>query len=235
MYNCNFCDYNTDNKDIFSDHKTSKTHLHNIINININIYHKTKKDISILKQKLLEQENICLDKNSNKTQNRIINIESITCIVKDSKDIPPLDELIKFILNDIDTNIIRHEKNINNILFHHKNKILHQLIGDHVVRNFENNTLYKQLFYKSVISKEDGNNKKIWTICKNGYKICKILSNNAIKEIISLLKTTIKNEKKYNKLKYSVIMRNILDTIDIKNLKNDTYKHIALHFNINIK
>ena len=92
--------------------------------------------------------------------------------------------IIKYIINDIDINIIRHE-----------NKILHQLIDDHVVRNFENNILYKQLFYKSVISKDDGNNKKIWKVCKNGYKICKILSNNAIKEIISLLKATIKNEK----------------------------------------
>ena len=43
MYYCNYCDYNTDNKDIFSDHKTSKTHLDNIININVNRYHKTKK------------------------------------------------------------------------------------------------------------------------------------------------------------------------------------------------
>ena len=191
---------------------------------------------------------------NNNIQNKTINIESITCFVKDFENIPPLEEIINLIINDINNN-----KNIINVIHYYKNNILHELIGEHVINNFKNNSLFEQLFYVSEDDYDDDDdddndndnddnndiedldskikpkNKRIWSIGRNGYKICKIFTDKAIREIISLLKATIKNEKKYNELKYSEELTNILQTINFKNIKIDTNKYIADKFNIKIK
>ena len=280
MYYCEFCNYKSDDDNNFIHHKISKKHLRNIINININIYRKIKKTIIRLKQKLLEQENNTIgnsnnDNTNNNTENssnnnirnKTINIESITCFVKDFENIPPLEEIINLIINDINNN-----KNIINIIHYYKNNILHELIGEHVINNFKNNSLFEQLFYVSEDDNDDDDddddndndnnndndndddnnndnnnetedldsklkpiNKRKWSLGMNGYKICKIFTDKAIREIISLLKATIKNEKKYNELKYSEELTNILQTINFKNIKIDTNKYIADKFNIKIK
>ena len=199
------------------------------------------------------------ENSSNNIRNKTINIESITCFVKDFENIPPLEEIINLIINDINNN-----KNIINIIHYYKNNILHELIGEHVINNFKNNSLFEQLFYVSEDDYDDDDeddndndnyndnnnnedntedldskikpkNKRIWSIGRNGYKICKIFTDKAIREIISLLKATIKNEKKYNELKYSEELSNILQTINFKNIKIDTNKYIADKFNIKIK
>jgi hypothetical protein len=261
MYYCEFCNYKSDDDNNFIHHKISKKHLRNIINININIYRKIKKTIIRLKQKLLEQENNTIGNsnnnnnnntenstNNNNIRNKTINIESITCYVKDFENIPPLEEIINLIINDINNN-----KNIINVIHYYKNNILHELIGEHVINNFKNNSLFEQLFYVSEDDNDDDNNnndnndtedldpklkpinKRKWLLGRNGYKICKIFTDKAIREIISLLKATIKNEKKYNELKYSEELSNILQTINFKNIKIDTNKYIADKFNIKIK
>ena len=282
MYYCEFCNYKSDDDNNFIHHKISKKHLRNIINININIYRKTKETIIKLKQKLLEQENNTIgnsniDNNNNNNlmenstnnniRNKTINIESITCYVKDFENIPSLEEIINLIINDINNN-----KNIINIIHYYKNNILHELIGEHVINNFKNNSLFEQLFYVSEDDNDDDDddddndndnnndndndddnnndnnnetedldsklkpiNKRKWSLGMNGYKICKIFTDKAIREIISLLKATIKNEKKYNEIKYSEELSNILKTINFKNIKIDTNKYIVDKFNIKIK
>jgi hypothetical protein len=269
MYYCEFCNYKSDDDNNFIHHKISKKHLRNIINININIYRKTKETIIKLRQKLLEQENntignINIDNNltenstNNNIRNKTINIESITCYVKDFENIPPLEEIINLIINDINNN-----KNIINVIHYYKNNILHELIGEHVINNFKNNSLFEQLFYVSEDDNDDDDddddndnndnnnndnndtedldpklkpiNKRKWLLGRNGYKICKIFTDKAIREIISLLKATIKNEKKYNELKYSEELSNILKTINFKEIRIDTNKYIVDKFNIKIK
>ncbi len=94
-----------------------------------------------------------------------------------------------------------------------------------------------------VKANEFENNKKIWTIDKNGYKICKLLIDPTIKQLVTILKRKLKlksnkklnNENINNELKHSEAINHILETIDTKKLKNDINKYIAPKFNLEKK
>ncbi len=338
MYYCNLCDYTTDDRGNYSHHKKSKKHLNSINKIDITQYEIIKKENIELKQKLaekdkemqqklLEKENEKLEeinrilkeqsgKTINNTQNNTINIGSINYVNENFKDAPPLEKITDFVINGIDTNdVSQHGKFIEDVIYHHKNKILHQLLGDHIVSLYKKTDLNKQSFHTTDTSRlnyvvrviensvelvneseqenetddendrynfineetldndtkefimikkqyerqmkkmekkkemqlikanELENNKKIWTIDKNGYKICKLLIDPTIKQLVTILKKKlkVKNSKKLNnenmnkELKYSEAINNILETIDTKKLKNEINKYIAPKFNLDKK
>ena len=87
------------------------------------------------------------------------------------------------------------------------------------------------------------NDKKIWTTDKNGYKICKLLIDPTIKQLVSILKKRLKNKIKSKariknieeELKYHNSITNIIESIDKKKLKNDINKYIAPNFNLDKK
>jgi len=341
MYRCDYCEYETDDKGNYSHHKKSKKHLSKLDQIKIEDYEKIKKENDELKhklqekemqQKLLEKENEKLEevnkilkeqsaKTINNTQNNTINIGSINYVNEHFKDAPPLEKITDFIIKGIDTNdASQHDKFIDEVLYHHKNKILHQLIGDHVVSLYKKNDLNKQSFHTTDTSRlnyvvrviensvelvnesvqqnefesdsEDSidnrynfinedtldsdtcelihikkqyerqmrkieknkeeqlvkaneikNNKKVWMTDKNGYKICKLLIDPTVKQLVSILKRRlkVKSKKKVNvgtlnkELQYSEAISNILENIDTKKLKNDINKYIAPKFNLDKK
>ena len=255
-------------------------------------------------------------KTINNTQNNTINIGSINYVNEHFKDAPPLEKITDFVIKGIDTNdASQHDKFINEVLYHHKNKILYQLIGDHVVSLYKKNDLSKQSFHTTDTSRlnyvvrviensvelvnepeqeiesdseddrynfineetldsdtrelihikkqyerqmkkveknkemqlvkanEIKNNKKVWMTDKNGYKICKLLIDPTIKQLVNILKRRlkVKSKKKVDietlnkELQYSESISNILENIDTKKLKNDINKYIAPKFNLDKK
>ncbi len=339
MYNCKVCNYITDDKSNFTRHQNNKKHIEKssqtnevdklklqIKEMEIEYKHKLELMESEYKHKLeiMEKEKLeavikvyeeKVNKTVNNTQNNTINIGSINYVNENFKDAPPLEKITNFIINGIDTNdVSQHGKFIEDVLYHHKNKILHQLLGDHIVSLYKKTDLNKQSFHTTDTSRlnyvvrviEDSvelvnesdkeqenendivseteidedldsdtkellilkkqyekqmkkiekkkemqlvkanefeNNKKIWTIDKNGYKICKLLIDPTIKQLVTILKRKIKvknnkklnNENINNELKYSEAINNVLDTIDTKKLKNEVNKYIAPKFNLDKK
>ena len=340
MYSCKLCNYVTDDKSNFIRHNNNKKHLEKTSQISE--VDKLKSQLKEMeaefkhKIELMEKENEKLEaviqvyekgggKTVNNTQNNTINIGSINYVNENFKDAPPLEKITNFIINGIDTNdASQHDKFIEDVIYHHNNKILYQLIGDHIVSIYKKNDLNKQSFHTTDTSRlnyvvrviensvelvnesdkekendieadnlnsdsEDDrynfineatldndtrelitlkkqyerqmkkieknkemqlikaseleNNKKVWTTDKNGYKICKLLIDPTIKQLVTILKRKLKvksnkkinNKNMINELKYSEAINNILDTIDTKKLKNDVNKYIAPKFNLDKK
>jgi hypothetical protein len=330
MYICELCNYSTDERGNFSRHKKQKKHLENTEKVNevdklksqlkeMEIEYKHKLEIMEKEKEKLEavikvyEEKGNKTINNNNTQNNTINIGSINYVNEHFKDAPPLEKITNFIINGIDTNdASQHEKFIDDVIYHHKNKILHQLLGDHIVDLYKKNDLNKQSFHTTDSSRlnyvvrviensielvneseqeinsdsdddrynfineetldndtkelilikkkyekqmkkveknkeiqlikenEIKNNRKIWTTDKNGYKICKLLIDPTIDQLVNILKRKIKVKSKgkikpeniQNELKYSEVISNILETIDTKKLKNEINKYIAPKFNL---
>jgi len=259
------------------------------------------------------KEQSLTNKTINNTQNNTINIGSINYVNEHFKDAPPLEKITNFIINGIDTNdSSQHDKFINDIIYYNNNKILHQLLGDHIVSLYKKTDMSKQSFHTTdtsrlnyvvrifensqelnedtnvissdsdseddrynyinedtmdmnerelfrlkkeydaqlniinknkEIKKLQSNDKKIWTTDKNGYKICKLLIDPTIKQLVSILKKRLKNKIKSKtriknideELKYHNSITNIIESIDKKKLKNDINKYIAPNFNLDKK
>ena len=85
------------------------------------------------------------------------------------------------------------------------------------------------------------NNKKIWITDKNGYKICQLLIEPTIKQLLTILKNRLKIKPKKkiqnldSELKYHQAINNIIESIDTKKLKNEINKYIAPIFNLDKK
>ncbi len=329
MYKCVNCNFETSDSGNYCRHKQTKKHLQNMEKIGEVDKLKTKmKEMEIEykhKIELMEKEKEKLEavikvyeengnKTVNNTQNNTINIGSINYVNEHFKDAPPLEKITNFIINGIDTNdASQHDKFIEDIIYYNKNKILHQLLGDHIVDLYKKNDLNKQSFHTTDTSRlnyvvriiensieltgqeedetdseddrynyineetidpdhleliniqkqyerhkkkmekknemqlikadEFKNNKKIWTTDKNGYKICKLLIDPTVNQLVSILKRKIKVKSKkkvklenlQNELKYSEAISNILENIDTKKLKNDINKYIAPKFNLDKK
>ena len=174
MYYCESCDYKSDDKGNFSHHNKSKKHLSKLDQIKIQEFEKLKKENNELKQKLsdnqvqqkllkkenekLEEVNKILKEQTNNTQNNIlnntINIGSINYVNEHFKDAPPLEKITNFIINGIDiTDASQHQKFINDIIYYYKNKILHQLLGDHIESIYKKSDLNKQSFHTTDTSR----------------------------------------------------------------------------------
>jgi hypothetical protein len=100
--------------------------------------------------------------------------------------------------------------------------------------------IYKQKELKRMIDE----NQKLWVSDKNGYKICKLLIDPTIKQMVGILKKKSKQKLKSKKnkdtnitndLEYHKKISEIIDNIDTKKLKNDINKYIAPVFNLSKK
>ncbi len=99
--------------------------------------------------------------------------------------------------------------------------------------------IQKQKELKKIIEE----NQKLWVSDKNGYKICKLLIDPTIKQMVNILKKKAKQKMKskkeknnniniMNDLDYHKKISEIIDNIDTKKLKNDINKYIAPVFNL---
>jgi hypothetical protein len=101
----------------------------------------------------------------------------------------------------------------------------------------------KKKEYELVKAQELENNKKIWTTDKNGYKICKLLIDPTVKQLVSILKRKLKVKTKskskninlQDEMEFYQTINNILESIDTNKLKKDINKYIAPKFNLDKK
>jgi hypothetical protein len=101
----------------------------------------------------------------------------------------------------------------------------------------------KKKEYELVKAQESENNKKIWTTDKNGYKICKLLIDPTVKQLVNILKRKLKNKSKSkskninlnDEMEFHQSINNILESIDTNKLKKDINKYIAPKFNLDKK
>ncbi len=313
MFICNICNYNTDDKSNYMRHLRNQKHIENAAKINEVELLKTQlkdKDKEIEKLEAVikvykEQSANTINNTQNNTQNNTINTSSINYVNQHYQDAPPLEKITNFVINGIDTNdASQHDKFIGDVIYYHNNKILHQLLGDHIISIYKKTDLSKQSFHttdtsrlnyvvrifenspelydedsdseddrynyinedtlgneekelirlrkqydtqrklvnkKNEIIKFNESDKKIWTTDKNGYKICKLLIDPTVKQLVTILKKRLKinNKKKIknldNEIKYYQSISNIIESFDTKKLKNDINKYIAPNFNLDKK
>jgi hypothetical protein len=314
MFICNICNYNTDDKSNYMRHLRNQKHLENASKIDevdvLKIQLKDKdKEIEKLEAVIKvykEQSANSINNTQNNTQNNTINTSSINYVNEHYQDAPPLEKITNFVINGIDTNdASQHDKFIGDVIYYYNNKILHQMLGDHIISIYKKTDLSKQSFHTTdtsrlnyvvrlfenspelqnddsdseddrynyineetlgdeekelfrlrkqydkqirlvtnkneIIKFNESNDKKIWTTDKNGYKICKLLIDPTVKQLVTILKKRLKIKNKgitknlNNDIKYHQSISNIIESFDTKKLKNDINKYIAPNFNLDKK
>jgi hypothetical protein len=148
MYICALCNYSTDNQVNVSRHEKQKKHLENTKNNELQLKLTEMEN----NYKLLEIENKKLKQEKtnvvNNTQNKNINVESINCVSGYLKGTPSLVDMVNYVVSKIETKTsIRYEKFIDNIVNYYNNKILYQLLGNHILGLYKNNDLFNQSSY----------------------------------------------------------------------------------------
>ena len=175
MFNCDICDYNTNDKSNYTRHLKNKKHLEKIELNKKSEYESLKLKLKEMeteykhKMELLEKEKdkeiekleavikVYQEqgaKTINNTQNNTINIGALNYVNEHFKDAPPLEKISNFIINGIDTNdASQHDKFIKDIIYYNNNKILHEYLGDHIVSLYKKTDLSKQSFHTTDTSR----------------------------------------------------------------------------------
>ena len=130
------------------------------------------------------------------------------------------------------------------LIYYAKKKSLDKLLGDHIVNNYKKENLSEQPFHVTdcsrlnYIVRELIENALIWSIDKNGIKICSSIIKPLIKKCITPLlqyqKTLldIMSTVDYSKQPEVEIIIIIVMSIDSGTLENEINKYIAPYFNL---
>ncbi len=203
-----------------------------------------------LLSKFNEQQNEVLNKildsnNNNRIEKYDKNVSSLTYANTHFSNAPPLFKIDNFRINDYDYNIKEEkEKLLNIIMNYHENKILHKLLGDHIIKFYKKTDQTQQSFHSTDCSRltyivkeliEDVNK---WIQDKNGI----IISNKIIKPLIDkcvellmefqtkLTQELIIDMDKIDKRIYSIL--DIISSIDKGELADEVNKYIAPYFTV---
>ena len=170
MYICNLCNYNTEDKSNFNHHNKSKKHLFNLNTENKKEENEKlklkEKEIEELKQELIkvkeEKKELEVtakiykelsEKAKNVNQGIIIN-NNMSYVNKHFKNAPPLKKISDYTINGIDLDDdTQIDKLTENIIYSYKNKCLHKLIGDHIVKHYKKDDLKLQSFHATDIAR----------------------------------------------------------------------------------
>ena len=164
------------------------------------------------------------------------------------KDTPALLPLENFNINDLDFDNENDKKQLVEILIYNaKQKSLDKLLGDHIVKNYKKNNPADQAFHTTdcsrlnYIVRELMENALIWSIDKNGIKICSSIIKPLIKKCINALmehqKILLQNmgTGNFTKQKEVELIIDVLMSIDSGSLESDINKYIAPYFNLSKK
>lgn len=172
MYICNLCNYQTEDKSNFNHHNKSKKHLFKLNtetknNENIKLQLK-EKEIEELKQELIkvkeEKKEFEIkaqiykelsEKAKNINQGIIINnTNNLSYVNKHFRNAPPLKKISNYNLNGIDLDDdTQIDKLTENIIYSYKNKCLHKLIGDHIIKHYKKDDLNLQSFHATDVAR----------------------------------------------------------------------------------
>lgn len=153
-------------------------------------------------------------------------------------------------LNDFNINNLNFDDNIEKtqlveiLIYNAKQKSLDKLLGDHIIKNYKKTNPENQSFHTTdcsrlnYIIRELIDDALIWSVDKNGIKICSSIIKPLIKKCISAL---LEHQKEllqemmngnYGKQKTVELIIDIIMSIDSGNLENEINKYIAPFFNL---
>ena len=162
------------------------------------------------------------------------------------KNTPALLPLKNFNINNLDFNNNKEDKKqlIEIMIYNSRHKSLDKLFGDHIISNYKKKKLEDQSFHTTdcsrlnYIVRELIENALIWSIDKNGIKICSSIIKPLIKKCITplleyqkeLLEEMGKGE--YTKQSEVELIINLIIAIESGILETEINKYIAPYFNL---
>jgi len=164
------------------------------------------------------------------------------------KNTPALLPLENFnIMNLSFDNIEERSQLVETLVYNAKQKSLDKLLGDHIVKYYKKDNPEEQTFHTTdcsrlnYIVRELIENALIWSVDKNGLKICKEIVKPLIKKCINALMEHQKlllqemNNGNFTNQKDVELIIDVIMSIDSGSLENDINKYIAPYFNLNKK
>jgi len=164
------------------------------------------------------------------------------------KNTPALLPLENFnIMNLSFDNLEERSQLVETLVYNAKQKSLDKLLGDHIVKYYKKENPEDQTFHATdcsrlnYIVRELIENALIWSVDKNGLKICKEIVKPLIKKCINALMEHQKfllqemNNGDFSNQKDVELIIDVIMSIDSGSLENDINKYIAPYFNLNRK
>ncbi len=190
----------------------------------------------------------------NKMQNEIALMSTKTCVSTFMKDAPPIEHLS----DTKSTLLLFHtsSKIEDDFIFYHDKKILHQFLGDIIVKEYKKNNPFVQSFWSTdttrltfVIKKifEDESNSK-WIIDKNGTNLNTFIITPLVQKVKKILQSYIKIcHKKCTEIATDPLTRidesitnnmlkanEIIQNINTKQISSEILKYISPYFNLDV-
>jgi len=158
---------------------------------------------------------------------------------------PALLPIENFSINDLKINSKEDRAQlVETLIYNAKNKSLDKLLGNHIIKYYKKQDPKEQTFHTTdcsrlnYIVRELIENALIWSIDKNGIKICSSIIKPLIEKCMEILLDHQKELLKelgrgnLNKQKDIEIIIELLILIDKGSLENDINKYIAPYFNL---
>ena len=268
-YICKNCDFTTIHRSSFSRHSKNcivkndkkynqiNTNQHNNNNNNDDDLRVIVKELKI-KMEFMERENKLLNnilENANSVITKTTNLANTNANISMSaikyandkfKNTPALLPLENFKINNLDFDNQEDKAQLVEILIYNaKQKSLDKLLGDHIVKEYKKDNPEEQTFYTTdcsrlnFIVRELIENALIWSIDKNGIKICSSIIQPLINKCISalleyqkILLQTMGTGNFSNRKDVELII-DVIMSIDSGSLETDINRYIAPFFNLN--
>ena len=246
---CKITDINTTTKDNFNIEKEYKLKLE-LAEKETAIFKKLENEKSELLTNFMNNANILLNKAQDNTKitaqaMQSVSMSAIKYANERFKNTTALLPLENFNINNLDFEKEEDKKQLVEILIYNiKQKSLDKLLGDHIVSNYKKDNPAEQSFHATdcsrlnYIVRELIENALIWSIDKNGIKICSSIIKPLIKKCITPLleyqKTLLQmmNNGDYSKQSEVEIIINLIMSIESGLLENEINKYIAPYFNL---
>ena len=213
------------------------------------IYNEFLKEKTELLNNFMNNANVLLNKATDNTKITAQAIQSVSVsalkYANDKfKDTPALLPLDNFNINNLSFD--NDKKQLTEILIYNaKQKSLDKLLGNHIIKCYKKDNPEEQSFHTTdcsrlnYIVRDLMENALIWSVDKNGIKICSSIIKPLIEKCINALldhqkelldEMTLGN---YNSKETVQTIINVLMTIDKGSLESDINKYIAPFFNLN--
>jgi len=215
------------------------------------LFKKLEKEKSDLLNNFMSNANVLLNKANDNTKITAQTLQTVSSSAlkyanEKFKDTPALLPIDNFNINNLDFNNEEDKKQLVELLIYNaKQKSLDKLLGNHIIKYYKKENPEEQSFHTTdcsrlnYILRELIENALIWSVDKNGIKICSSIVKPLIKKCIDALMEQQKlllhqmSLGEYGKQKEVELIIDILMSIDSGTLESDINKYIAPFFNLN--
>ena len=214
------------------------------------LYKKSEKEKSELLNNFMVNANVLLNKASDNTKitaqaMQSVSVSALKYANDKFKNAPALLPLENFNINNLDfDNQEDRAQLIETLIYNAKQKSLDKLLGDHIIKVYKKENPANQSFHVTdcsrlnFIVRELIENALIWSVDKNGIKICSSIVKPLIEKCINILLDhqkellSLLGQGQLNKQYDIEIIIELLMSIDKGYLENDINKYIAPYFNL---